>query len=102
MMTTLPHKFYVVQVGYGLFGFGDTREEAIAEARNWIDRDKRDAFAPSRFVGSDRTGDSIGRKLMTDRGELYEGEMVSCSDEEFVRIVGDELAREYLRHAGLI
>jgi hypothetical protein len=36
-MAKFPH--YVIQVGYAVFGAGNTPEEALAEANKWVDRE---------------------------------------------------------------
>ena len=33
------NKWYVIQLGYAIFGEGLTPEEAVADAKQWIDKD---------------------------------------------------------------
>ena len=80
--------FTVLQVGstrngMGRYGTGATAELAIADAvENGID-----ANQILKLTGRARTSDHHGRKLMTTRGELADGDVVVVSDEELEYVV---------------
>lgn len=73
-------RFYVVQYGFGLFGEGSTPAAAIRDANSNMDRSRPDSLlcedSISTYVGRSRSASGRGAKLLTDRGELSDGEMV--------------------------
>lgn len=82
------NQFFVIQIGYEIFGCGSTEREAYDEAASNVDPDADfPAFESiSRYVGTARTADggprrSSGRKSMTQNGEMHTGEMVLMSRE---------------------
>lgn len=88
-MTT--NHFYIVQSGYEIFGFGATEQDAYDEAvRNLdphqpIDEQIEPFETIARYVGTAATGDLAGRKHMTDRGEMTQGEMVLMDRETAIK-----------------
>lgn len=78
----MQHKFYVVQVGYDVYGYGDTEQDAIDMANEFLDVDSRVSLDTiSRFVGTAQPGSHKGvyhgpRKNMTQYGEMAVGEIV--------------------------
>ncbi len=66
-MAKYPH--YVIQVGYAVFGGGNTPEEALAEANKWVDRE------------SPLSLDSLARYVGTAQGGLHTGEMALVDGE---------------------
>lgn len=76
-MTDQTPEWLVVQLGT-VFGYGPTREAAIAEARNWVDCELAETLTLDtvpELVGRCSTADRIGRKWMTNRGEFTDSEL---------------------------
>lgn len=78
----MKHNFYVVQVGYEIYGYGDTEQCAVEMANEFLDRESRVSLdTVSRFVGTAQPGAHKGvycgpRKNMTQYGEMAIGEIV--------------------------
>lgn len=74
----LKHNFYVVQVDCAVFGYGDTEQEALAMANEFIapDATPLDVKTISQYVGQAKSSDHHAWKAMTQRGEMFHGEMV--------------------------
>lgn len=80
---------FVIQYGYDIFGHGDTEEEAIVEAKsNGLDGDTSNL---PHFAGS---VPSRGGKLMTNHGELHDGQIIVCDIDDLERLGHDGQARE--------
>jgi hypothetical protein len=94
ILASIPN-FIVVQIGCAIFGSGDTRDEAIADARQW------GATEISTYTGTQPTSDHVARKCMTDTGEMSSGEMVLLTREQYLAVCRDG-AVYFLDHAGLI
>lgn len=87
-----PHnRYFVVQVGYEIFGCGPTEQAAYDDARSNLDPhqpidEQIEPFESiARYVGTAATGDLVGRKHMTDKGEMTQGEMVLMDRETAIR-----------------
>lgn len=86
--------FMIVQVGYGVFGIGQTPEAAADDARQWLDHEDRAGFTVEgmpRYAGTAMTSaacdpydESRPRKRMTDQGEMHTGQMVIMTADEAV------------------
>lgn len=67
-------KYAVVQDGYAVFGIGDTREAAIADARAWGATDVDDAMPsnPGWFGGfyCARCTDALAKAVHEDGGDI--------------------------------
>lgn len=76
--------WYVIQAGHGVFGSGDTPDEAVADSREWVDGPPLDANTIPRFAGgrASRLGSWPSGTLMTDQGEMSDGMMVLMSGED--------------------
>jgi hypothetical protein len=95
-------KYYVVQVGYAVFGVGDTPEAAVESSREWLENpielsdlpvytgSRAVTAASAQYLGYDEP--AVQRKAMTDRGELTTGSM-ALMDEDGLRQHGIEPPR---------
>lgn len=82
------NKFFVAQIGYEIFGVGETEREAYDDAMRELKPDSDNALPTfedmSRDVGSARTASGRGRKHMTQHGEMHTGEMVMLTREQAI------------------
>lgn len=74
---SMKHKYAVVQYGCALFGVGESRERAIADAAQWIE--------PNGKIQGHGTVQDVEKLLNHGNGERMGGEFYVITDSEEIR-----------------
>lgn len=91
------YSFCVIQKGYAIFGIGDTEEEAIKDAKVWLERDEEDLKdLPSYPVAN------IGELTIIPCTDELFGFIQDGGDPEMFDVIKDSNGTYYAEHSPLV